>query len=153
MEPTDGRDAYDHVRPRGAAPVDPGVYRVVGTDDETATLLRVADADGGRRHTGDLVTVDRDALAGFDRAENPDANRSLADAARSQGQGLWWNLRVLGGTVLERPLAGGAALALVVAGFVGDRVVSVPDAVEFALVLVGAFGLVYLSRSGSLDAE
>jgi hypothetical protein len=36
--------------------VEPGVYRVVGTGAEVA-LLRVADADGRRAHTGEFVHV------------------------------------------------------------------------------------------------
>ncbi|QIB72785.1 hypothetical protein G3I44_01970 [Halogeometricum borinquense] len=42
---------YDHYRADDAA-VSDGVYRVVGTDDETVTLLRVADADGRRSNVG-----------------------------------------------------------------------------------------------------
>jgi hypothetical protein len=43
---------YDHLRPTAPerAGVNPGVYRVVGTDP--VTLLRVGDADGRRVTTG-----------------------------------------------------------------------------------------------------
>lgn len=148
MRPLDDLAVYDHVRPADDAPVEAGVYRVVGTSDEGVALLRVTDADGRRRHTGEVVTVERDARAGFEAAENPDENRSLAAAVRSQVQGLWWTLRLVGGTVVERPLAGGTALALVTAGLAADRVHPMPDLVEAVLILVGGFSLLYLSRSG-----
>ena len=74
--------AYDHYRLADAdvvaANATPGIYRVVGTDDEAITLLRVAGADGRRRHTGDLLTVDDGTLSAFEPAENPDGNRPIS---------------------------------------------------------------------------
>jgi hypothetical protein len=81
---TDDRPAVsDHYRASdGTAGVDNGVYRVVGTADETVTLLRVGDADGRRVHTGEIETVEPDALTAFEPAENPDGNRSPLRAIR-----------------------------------------------------------------------
>lgn len=65
-------DPYDHVRATDQSPVAPGVYRVVGTGDPV-TLVRVADDDGRRRNTGEVVSVPAATLsASFDPAENPD---------------------------------------------------------------------------------
>jgi hypothetical protein len=51
-------------------------------------------------------------------------------------------------TVVERPLPAVPALALIVVGLVGDSFVSIPPLGDAALVVVGAFALVSLSRSG-----
>jgi len=56
---------YDHLSPTDADCPD-GVYRVVGSSDGTVTLLRITDADGRRAHTGEVATVDADALDGFE---------------------------------------------------------------------------------------
>lgn len=63
----------DHVRPTDDDGLD-GVYRVVGRSEERVTLLRVADATGTRRHTGELVTVSRTDLDGFVIADAPNAS-------------------------------------------------------------------------------
>jgi hypothetical protein len=60
---------YDHYRPSDG---EDGVYRVVGTG-EPVVLLRVTDADGRRRNTGELRRVSREELAAFERVENPDS--------------------------------------------------------------------------------
>jgi len=82
----------DHLRPTGDGPVDrnlpPGVYRVVGTPEDGVTLLRVADADGRRVHTGEVHTVTLSDLDDFEPAENPDENRSLASSVVGQLDGL-----------------------------------------------------------------
>lgn len=71
---------YDHFRPTGegehggeAGDAGP-VFRVVGVQNDGATLLRVTDADGTRKATGEIrhVTLDR-LYRGFTPAENPDA--------------------------------------------------------------------------------
>ncbi len=69
----------DHYRPTPTASdatAQRGVYRVVGTGDPV-TLLRVADKDGRRQHTGETVRVDRAVLAEqFEPADDPDAGFS-----------------------------------------------------------------------------
>ncbi|MCU4801834.1 hypothetical protein OB920_15755 [Halobacteria archaeon HArc-gm2] len=90
----DGVAVSDHVRPSGDGPVDadrslpPGVYRVVGTPENAVTLLRVADADGRRVHTGEVHRVPRTDLDEFEVAANPDENRSLASSVVGQLDGL-----------------------------------------------------------------
>ncbi len=70
-------DIHDHFRAGPDAPTPAGVYRVVGTDAGTVTLLRVADGAGRREHSGTVEHVDRETLAeAFERAENPDAGFS-----------------------------------------------------------------------------
>lgn len=162
-EPTDstptaltdgGVDPYDHLRPAGdggstaETAVNDGVYRVVGTGAERVTLLRVADADGRRRHTGEVVTVPRDDLAAFAPAENPDASPSVAARLGSQIDGFRWSLWLLWRAVVTRPLAGGAAIALVLAGGFGEGWVPLPDAAMSALVVAGALTLAYLGYRG-----
>jgi hypothetical protein len=149
--PDDGpndHEVYDHVRATDDADVAPGVYRVVGTPDDALTLLRVGDADGQRQHTGDVVSVPRSQWSTLEPAENPDGNRSVSAAVRSQLQGLFWTVRLLGRTVVERPLPAIPALALVVVGLFGDPFVPIPPLGDGALVVVGAFALLSLSRSG-----
>ncbi|GAB3683471.1 hypothetical protein GCM10028857_11080 [Salinarchaeum chitinilyticum] len=82
----------DHVRSDGTA-VSPGVYRVVGTGDEV-TLLRVADPDGRRRHTGELIHVSVAALdTDFEPTADPDAGIAPRARIRNAVQGLYWSVR------------------------------------------------------------
>ena len=72
-------DPYDHVRATDQSSVPSGVYRVVGTGDPV-TLVRVTDAEGHRRHTGQVVSVPAATLsASFDAAENPDRGFAVRD--------------------------------------------------------------------------
>lgn len=86
----------EHYRPTpsaAAATAERGVYRVVGAG-ERVTLLRVADRNGRRRHTGETVRVDRDVLAEqFDPADDPDAGFSPTAWLRGLVQGLVWSVR------------------------------------------------------------
>lgn len=70
-----------------------GVYRVVGAGDPIA-LLRVTDADGRRRHTGDLVRAPPHAIdSEFEPAADPDAGLSPVRSVRNQLSGLYWSVR------------------------------------------------------------
>jgi len=90
-----------HHRAGADGPVAPGVYRVVGSDDDAVTLLRVA--EGGRRvHSGEVVRVPREAFEALEPAGNPDA-----------GLG---RLRQVPRNVAAHPLVGGGALLLVAVG-------------------------------------
>jgi hypothetical protein len=71
---------YDHFRAGTGAPVPEGVYRVVGHDGESVTLLRLTNASGGRTNTGEVERVEVGALAdAFEPAENPDSGFSPFD--------------------------------------------------------------------------
>lgn len=83
----------DHVEASGDEHV-PGVYRVVGIDEESVTLLRVTDGDGTRRATGAVVTVER-PLVDFQSAPDPDAGIDPVRWFRNQLQGAVWELRSL----------------------------------------------------------
>lgn len=86
---------YDHYEARSSADIAPGVYRVVGTGERVA-LLRVTDAEGRRRATGELVRVPRDELAaGFEPARNPDRGFDPVRTARNAASGLFWSVRRL----------------------------------------------------------
>lgn len=82
----------EHYRPRDRGH-EPGVYRVVGAPAEV-TLLRVADADGRRVHSGALRHVPVDVLESeFEPAADPDAGVSPLATVRNQLQGLYWQVR------------------------------------------------------------
>lgn len=71
----------------------PGVYRVVGTTDGV-TLLRVAEADARRVHTGETYHVEVSTLESeFEPTQDPDAGLSPATAVRNELQGLYWSVR------------------------------------------------------------
>lgn len=139
---------YDHLRPTDEE-YRTGVYRVVGTDDESVTLLRVGDGDGRRVNTGELVTVSAAELDGFEPAANPDGNRPLAAALVSIPESLYWSLRAFVGQLLGNPLGTFAAIALLTLGNAGGRFVDLPDSVSTALVIAGAV-LLALVGSGRL---
>jgi hypothetical protein len=70
-------EVYDHVRAGEDAPVEAGIYRVVGTG-ESVVLVRLTDADGRRRNTGSVVAVSRETLrSAFEPAPNPDDGFAL----------------------------------------------------------------------------
>jgi hypothetical protein len=70
-----------------------GIYRVVGTNDPVA-LLRVADADGRRCHTGHLERVPRSDLDDyFEPADDPDTGLDPIAGVRNAFQGLYWQFR------------------------------------------------------------
>ena len=85
-------DPFDHYRPIEGGH-DPGVYRVVGVGEEVA-LLRVADADGRRVHTGELSHVSPATLRdAFEPADNPDGGFSPVRAITNGLEGLYWQIR------------------------------------------------------------
>jgi len=72
---------------------EPGVYRVVGTGDGVV-LLRVADADGRRVHSGELSRVEPETLSeAFDPAGDPDAGVDPLATLRETLDGLYWAVR------------------------------------------------------------
>lgn len=139
---------YDHLRPTDDQYPD-GVYRVVGTGD-SYSLLRVGDADGRRINTGDIVTVARDELDGFEPAPNPDNNRPLGASLRSILQAGYWSVRTFVVTLAANPLPTVIALAAILVGNLGSERVPLPERAFPMLIIAGAFGLAYIG-SGRLD--
>ncbi len=136
---------YDHVRVAGSDP--DGIYRVVGVSGERVTLLRVADADGRRVHTGETVTV-RAGGDRFEPADNPDQNRSLAAALAAAPGTAYWSVRAFVGQLLANPVQTALALALLVAGVAGGPFLPVPDLLLGGLVFAGGLGLAYAGSGG-----
>jgi hypothetical protein len=130
---------YDHARPTDDHPA--GIYRVVGTGDERVTLLRVADADGTRVHTGELLTVSETEFRAFETAENPDSNRSLGARLASVPETLYWQFRTFGDNLAANPLPAAVALAVLAFGAGGDAVVSLPELAFGAFIIAGSLGL------------
>jgi hypothetical protein len=132
----------DHLRPSEPdADTPAGVYRVVGVDDETVTLLRVGDANGFRVVTGETYAVARTALDGFAPAETPDSRRSVGPALGDAMSTGYWSVRAFLEELAARPLASLAAFAFVVAGTFGDSTVPLPEPVFGAAVVVGTLAL------------
>ncbi|OLZ41641.1 hypothetical protein A6E15_11895 [Natrinema saccharevitans] len=145
----DSLSMRDHVRPTdGDYPG--GIYRVVGTGDDTVTLLRVGDADGRRVNTGEVVTVDEDDLATFEPADNPDENRPLGPTVASGLEMIYWRFRAFGQQLAAHPIPATVAGALVAVGYVGDSVGPLSESVASVVLFVGAIGLAFVG-SGSLD--
>jgi len=142
---------FDHVRLAEdsdvVADAIPGVYRVVGTDDESVTLLRVTDADGRRANTGELRTVERAHLSAFEPADNPDDNRSPVAALAGVVDGFGWQLRVFGRSLAARPLLSVAALIVVAVGLVGDQFLAGPDWAFGLAVFAGSLALAALGSN------
>ncbi|MFA1611200.1 hypothetical protein [Halobellus rubicundus] len=128
----------------------PGVYRVVGVDDETVTLLRVSDADGARAHTGELLTVDTGDFADFEPATEPPSDASVASRLASLAETAYWSVRAFGQQLAAHPLPAAAAGLVVAIGAVGDAFVSLPDPVFGGLIFVGSLGLAYVGNGLSL---
>jgi len=154
MSPNPDPAVSDHLRPSGrddadGLPVEPAIYRVVGTGESTVTLLQVGDADERRVHTGRVVVVDRDALDAFESADDPDGNRSAAAAASGALSDFGWQLRAFGRGLRARPLAAAGALALVAVGLFGDAALPVPETWLTLATLAGAVALALVGgRSG-----
>jgi len=128
---------YDHLR--STDPDDDGsVYRVVGTDADGVTLLRVSDGDGRRAHTGEVITVPRDAFDAFETAGNPDGNRSVVATLRSAVSGGYWALRSSG------PLVATGVLLAVVGTLGNVGLLSLPALVGDGLVFAG-FGCILVA--------
>jgi len=139
---------YDHFRLTDLDHPD-GVYRVVGADDETVTLLRVADADGRRVNSGEIVTIRTSELAECPNAENPDGNRPLGETIASNLKMTVWSLRAFVRQLAVHPIPAGIAIALVAIGVVGEEFVQLPSVIQTASILVGSLGLAYIG-SGRL---
>jgi len=139
---------YDHFRVTDLDRPD-GVYRVVGIDDDTVTVLRVADADGRRVNSGEIVTVRSDELAECPEADNPDGNRPLGEKVTSNLLMTYWSLRAFAQQLAVHPIPSVLAIALVAIGVVGEEFIQVPSVAQSALILVGSLGLAYIG-SGRL---
>lgn len=136
-------EPYEHFRPE-ESDVPDGIYRVVGRDDRTVTLLRVADADERRAHTGETVTVTLEEFDGFGPAENPDGDRPYEGVLVSNLEMRYWSARAFVQQLAVNPRLSAVALTLVFAGVFGDRVLSLPDFVFSGLILLGSLSLAYI---------
>ena len=126
-----------------------GIYRVVGTGEESVTLLQVGDADDQRVNTGKIITVSYGDLVDFESAENPDGNRSVGAAVRSQLEMIYWSFCVFVQQLAANPLPSLLAIAVILVGNFGEGIVPLPDAAYGVLVIIGALGLAY-TGSGHL---
>jgi hypothetical protein len=140
---SDELDVYDHVRLTVTDHPD-GVYRVVGTTDETVTLLRVGDPDGRRIHTGEVSAVDRAALDDAEPADNPDDSWAITPFLTGLPKSIYWQLRTFVLTLAANPIPTAIALALLVIGSLEDPGIALPEPLSTAFVFAGAFGLVYV---------
>jgi hypothetical protein len=123
---------YEHYRAGVDAPVEPGVYRVVGEGEETVTLLRVA-ADGQRVNDGVVVHLDRAHFDALDTAGNPDA-----------GLG---RLRQAPANLAAHPLVSAGALAAVAGGgYLATAAGGLPEDVGAVALAVGGVTLWLLAK-------
>mgnify|MGYP000241766883 CR=1 FL=1 len=139
-----GPNPYEHFKPANVD-VSDGIYRVVGSDEETVTLLRVADANERRIHTGEVVTVSFDEFTGFIPAENPDGNRPLGATLTSHLEMGYWSIRVFLQQLASKPILATVAVTLVIVGVFGDQILPLPDIVFGGLILFGSLGLAFIS--------
>lgn len=136
----DAVSPHDHLSPAdGTRPG--GVYRVVGRTDGGAVVLRVADTDGRRVHTGEVRRLDADELSGFEPADDPDRNRSLRSRAAASPTTAYWSVRAFLDQLRAHPLASWLALVALVIGSLGSPYLPIGEAGLDALVLLGGLGL------------
>lgn len=131
---------YDHLR--STDPDNDTIYRVVGTDAESVTLLCVSDRSGRRANTGEVRTVAREELASFAPAENPDGNRGLVGTVRSALSGGYWSLRSTVRELVTNPIPSAVAVAAVIVGSVAGG--PLPEAASIGLRFAGIFALAYI---------
>jgi hypothetical protein len=139
---------YDHYSPADAD-YPAGTYRVVGTDDEAVTLLKVGDSDGQRVTTGKIITVNCEDFDRFEPVENPDGTRSFGDGIRYILETVYWEFRVFSQNLIAHPWMTLVAVAAILVGNFGERIVPLPNNGYGLLVIIGALGLAY-TGSGRL---
>lgn len=142
---------YDHLQPT-TADYPAGVYRVVGLDRQTVTVLRITDGDGRRITTGTVHTIRRGALDGFVSTANPDANRSLRRRLQSIPATVYWSGRAFCRELISHPGLTSIALGLIAVGLVDPLNGPLSDRLAGVLIIVGSFGLAYLG-SGRFSAS
>lgn len=103
-----------------------GIYRVVGTDGESVTLLRVGDEDGTRVHTGDVTSVSRTTFDDeFTPAAEPDSGGRLSLVLAGVGIGFLVAAALSWASLFTTPATPGVlavlGLALLLLGRVTDR--------------------------------
>jgi hypothetical protein len=134
---------YDHLRLTDGS-YESGIYRVVGSDEQSVTLLRVGDDEGRRVNTGQVVTVNRDELDFFESAENPDGNRSLTGQLGGGLSAAYWSLRSFVSELVAHPIPAAVATAVLLAGEFAEQIVFVPDSLSLPLTIVGVLGVTYV---------
>lgn len=141
-------DIYDHVR-LTATGHPGGIYRVVGTTDETVTLLRVGDAEGRRVHTGEVTTVDRSVIADGELADNPDDGWAITSLLAGFPKSVYWSLRTFVLTLASHPIPTAIAGSLFFIGSLVPPGIALPDPLSTVFFLAGMSGLAYVG-SGRL---
>jgi hypothetical protein len=140
---------YDHIRVSGTDQPD-GIYRVVGVRDGGVTALKVADTDGRRIHTGEVVRLDQVTLDDVTSVPNPDGNRPLVKTAASKLRMMYWSGRAFVHQLAAQPVPAAAAGGLVLVGLVGEQTGQLPEWGQGVLILVGGLSLAYVG-SGRLS--
>ena len=133
----------DHVELQDSDHPD-GVYRVVGTTDETVTLLQVADADGQRVHSGYTIAVPTATYESLPAAANPDEQGLIAASLRSVPTGTYWTRRAAGRRYAEQPLLTAILVAIPVIVAVGEGVLPVQSGILDGIFAGGISWLVSL---------
>jgi hypothetical protein len=136
---------YDHVEVPNSDH-SAGIYRVVGTTDDTVTLLHVADADGRRIHSGRIVSVSHDTYQQLPTASNPDGGGSITDLLASLPATGYWAVRGSARQLSASPLRTLLAVAAVAVGAVGPRALPVSPLVLDGLLLGGILALVVIGE-------
>ena len=136
---------YDHVEVPNSDH-SAGIYRVVGTTDDTVTLLHVADADGRRIHPGRTVSVSHDTYQQLPTASNPDGGGSITDLLASLPATGYWAVRGSARQLSASPLRTLLAVAAVAVGALGPRALPVSPLVLDGLLLGGILALVVIGE-------
>jgi len=131
---------YDHLRSTDADD-DDAIYRVVGRGVDSVVVLRVADADGRRAHTGEVITIPSDVLSTFEHAENPDGNQPIGAKLSSIGTNAYWSFRAVAENLAGSPLFSLLALSLFALGRFGAEPLSLSESLSLLLELTGILAL------------
>jgi hypothetical protein len=120
----------------------------VGSNETTVTLLRVADTDGTRLHTGEIYRISHSDLE-FEPVENPDGNQPLRTVATAKLEMVYWSLQVFSRQLAAHPFPTIIAVTLILVGSFGDEILQLPVTILSALILTGSLALAYIG-SGRL---
>jgi hypothetical protein len=123
-----------HLRSDGD-PVPAGVYRVVGRNEASVTLLEVGDEAGSRVHTGRVERVARGALPELEPTDPPATGFDIAGVVDA----VYFSVRAIPSNLAGRPGQVLLGVALVLAPVLGSGVVpGLSAGVAEAMELVGA---------------
>lgn len=134
---------YDHYRLADMEYED-GIYRVVGVDDSTVTLLRVGESDGRRTNTGEVITVDIKVIENSEVSENPDGNPRASGVLWSVPKTAYWSAIAFIKEASSHPIRASVGIAFLAVGYFGEGTLPVPDMVLGILILIGGMSLAYV---------